>query len=82
MGDISPVDLKRAEHPALEKLSEDDLNIVFKNRIVNLRQIYPYIPESLNRVLMHFSIGAKQFYEHTDNLIEDLEEFRDGRPPI
>ena len=82
MGDISPVDLKRAQHPALEKLSEDDLNIVFKNRIVNLRQIYPYIPESLNRVLMHFSIGAKQFYEHTDQLIEDLEEFRDGRPPI
>lgn len=76
MGDISPVHLKREEHPALHGLSEDDLNIVFRNRFVNLRRIYPYIPESLNRVLMHFSVGADRFYEHTDQLIEDLEEFR------
>ncbi len=79
MGDITPVNLKREEHPALYRLSEDDLNLVFRNRFVNLRRIYPYVPESLNRVLMHFSVGADRFYEHTDQLIEDLEEFRGGK---
>lgn len=79
MGDITPANLKTEEHPALHRLSEDDLNIIFRNRLVNLRRIYPYIPESLNRVLMHFSVGADRFYENTDLLIEDLEEFRAGK---
>jgi hypothetical protein len=37
-----------------------------------LKKVYPYIPESLNRILMHFSIGANWFYEHVDQLLEDL----------
>ncbi|MBI5583849.1 MAG: hypothetical protein HY892_08490, partial [Deltaproteobacteria bacterium] len=54
-GDVLIQDLKR-EGPALvARLREEDLNIVFKNRVVNLRKIYPYIPESLNQVLLHFS---------------------------
>ena len=57
-------------------ISEDDLNIVFKNRMVNLKMIYPYIPESLNRVLMHFSSGAKWFYENTVQLLDDLGEYK------
>ena len=39
----------------LDRLTEDDVNIVFHNRVNNLKKIYPYIPEKLNRVLMHFS---------------------------
>lgn len=74
-GDVLLQDLKKSEHAALEKLREEDLNIIFNNRVVNLKMIYPYIPESLNRVLMHFSLGAKWFYEHTSQLIDDLSEF-------
>lgn len=54
------------------ELTSGDLNIVFKNRVVNLKKVYPYIPESLNRVLMHFSSEAKRFYEHTREFLEDL----------
>jgi hypothetical protein len=35
----------------------------------------PYIPETLNRALMHFSRGANWFYDNTGQLLEDLEEF-------
>jgi hypothetical protein len=59
-------------------LTGEDLNIVFGNRVVNLKKIYPFIPESLNRVLMHFSKGANWFYENAAQLIEDLEEFRNA----
>lgn len=75
-GDVLVPELRKRQSPLLGSLSEEDLNIVFKNRVVNLKKIYPYIPESLNRVLMHFSGGANWFYENTAQLLEDLGEFR------
>ena len=77
-GDLLLRDLKNQDHPALSTLTEEDLNIVFGNRVVNLKKIYPYIPESLNRVLLHFSRGANWFYENTEQLLEDLEGFRNA----
>jgi len=49
---------------------------VFNNRVANLRKIYPYIPEPLNRVLMHFSKGTNCFYGNTKQLLDDLKEFK------
>ncbi len=71
-------DLKRDGHPSLGALSEADLNFVFKNRVVNLKKIYPYIPDSLNRVLMHFSTGANWFYENTMQFLDDLDECKNN----
>jgi hypothetical protein len=62
------------ESPRLEKLSEDDMNIIFNNRVANLQKIYPYVPDSLNYILLHFSIGANLYYENTRQLLEDLGE--------
>jgi hypothetical protein len=76
-GDITTYRLLH-EHPALlDRLTEDDVNIVFHNRVNNLKKIYPYIPEKLNRVLMHFSMSAPVYYEETRELIEDLGEARE-----
>jgi serine/threonine protein kinase len=77
-GDLLLRDLKHQGHPALWSLAEEDLNMVFSNRVVNLKKIYPYIPDSLNRVLMHFSKGTTWFYENTVQLLEDLEEIRNA----
>jgi hypothetical protein len=55
MGDVLVPELKRQDHPALQALRQEDVNIVFHNRVANLKKIYPYIPENLNRVLIHFS---------------------------
>lgn len=74
MGDILLPDLKKHSHPWLKRIDSKDLNIVYHNRVVNLRKLYPYIPESLNRVLMHFSTSANRFYERTDQLLNDLAE--------
>jgi len=72
-GDVLLGDLKRNAPGMLDKLTEADLNIVFRNRVVNLKKIFPYIPTALNSVLLHFSRGANWFYEHTSQLIDDLE---------
>ena len=73
-GDRTTNQLVNEDPETLGRLSEEDLNIVFHNRVSNLKKLYPYIPESLNRVLMHFSIGAQVYYEKTHELIEDLGE--------
>jgi hypothetical protein len=53
-------------------LTADDLSLFFKHRIINLQKLFPYIPDRLNRVLMHFSQSAPVFYETTQELLEDL----------
>lgn len=76
-GDVTTHRLLTEDPDALARLTEDDVNVVFHNRVANLRKIYPYIPERLNRVLMHFSLSAKIFYDHTRELLDDLGEARE-----
>ncbi|MFZ0613698.1 MAG: hypothetical protein WAM73_15780 [Desulfobacterales bacterium] len=75
-GDANLHDLKFRDDPALARLREEDMNIVFHNRVANLKKIYPYIPDRLNRVLLHFSKGARWFYEQTGQLLEDLNAYK------
>ncbi|MDH5657133.1 MAG: hypothetical protein OEZ34_14565 [Spirochaetia bacterium] len=56
------------------QIKNEDLNIIFNNRIVNLKKVYPYIPDSLNRIFLHFSKGAEVFYDDTEQLLDDLME--------
>jgi hypothetical protein len=71
-GDVLLRDLKDRDQAMLFRLSDADLNIVFHNRVANLKKVYPYIPKALNRVLLHFSNGANWFYERAGQLIDDL----------
>ena len=75
MGDVLTPDLKKQNHPALNSLTDGDVNLVFHNRLANLKKVYPYIPENLNRILLHFSESANWFYDNTSQLLEDLEEY-------
>ena len=73
-GDVLLPDLRLRDPDVLTRLADGDLNIVFHNRVANLKKVFPYIPDSLNRVLLHFSRGANWFYEHTTQLIQDLQQ--------
>lgn len=75
-GDILVKDVLEGENAAAIALTTDDINIVFRNRVVNLRKIFPYLPKSLNRILMHFSENTNRFYLDTGELLEDLREAR------
>jgi len=75
-GDVTIQHLQSIGSSHLDKLSMDDMNIIFNNRVANLQKIYPYVPDSLNYVLLHFSNGANLYYESTGQLLEDLEEVR------
>lgn len=71
-GDVLVPDLYHNRRDIFDTLWGEDLNISYKNRVANLQKIYPYIPDSLNRILLHFSYGAKIFYETTDQMLDDL----------
>ncbi|MCK9418643.1 MAG: hypothetical protein M0R70_04590 [Nitrospirae bacterium] len=76
-GDVITHRLLQDDPDALDRLSSDDMNMVFHNRVANLQKVFPYIPDALNRVLMHFSTGAKVFYDTTSELLDDLGEARE-----
>lgn len=57
-----------------------DFSLIFKNRLVNLRRLFPYVPQALNTVLMHFSAGAEVFYESVEELLGDLRPCLDLLP--
>ncbi|HDH12714.1 MAG TPA: hypothetical protein ENG83_11070 [Nitrospirae bacterium] len=77
-GDVTTQYLGHNNQAALQRLTIDDMNIIFNNRVVNLKKIYPYIPDTLNFVLLHFSAGAEVFYDDTGQLLDDLNEARDN----
>jgi hypothetical protein len=75
-GDLTVQALGRDDPRALGRLSPADMNIVFANRVMNLRKVYPYVPAALNSVLMRFAAGAGVYYEDTGQLLMDLVEAR------
>jgi hypothetical protein len=75
-GDVTAQGLRQSDPDVFSRLGGDDMNIIFNNRVANLKKVYPYIPDSLNFVLLHFSSGADIFYDHTSQMLADLEEVR------
>jgi hypothetical protein len=58
----------------IETLRRSDFSVVQSGRLMHWRKLYPYIPEKLNRVLMHFTAEAELFYESAAEIAEDLRE--------
>ena len=75
-GEVTIQELKNREDTIFASLDKSDMNIIFNYRVANLRKVYPYIPEPLNMVLLHFSTGASVFYDNTEQFLNDLEEAR------
>ena len=58
----------------VDHLQPEDFSILEQNRLMNLKKIYPYIPERLNNVLLHFSGYTTVFYESVDEVLGDLHD--------
>ncbi len=65
-------DLAGRDQEFANGLEPEDFSLLFRNRLVNLRKRFPYIPISLNRVLLRFSAGTDVFYESVEELLDDL----------
>ncbi|MEE4134450.1 MAG: hypothetical protein V2I32_00115 [Desulforhopalus sp.] len=74
-GDFPPREIladPRMGEKVLNSLVPADFSLLFKNRVVNLQKLFPYIPVSLNNILLHFSAATEVFYETVAELHTDL----------
>jgi hypothetical protein len=62
----------------IDRVDARDFSILDKSRLMNLKKLYPYIPEQLNDILLHFSKGSNVFYEVIDEFLEDLNKAVDA----
>lgn len=53
------------------RFSEQDASVLFPNRLMNLRELYGYIPEKLNHLLLRFSSGARVAYDRMSQVAGD-----------
>jgi len=61
----------RFSNAVQSSLDPSDASGFFQYRIMNLKKLYAYIPESLNDILLHFTIKPVKYYENMDQLLED-----------
>jgi hypothetical protein len=57
----------------IDSLEPEDHSIIFTNRVMNLRKVFPYVPADLNNVLLRFSLRSDVFYDSVDELVDDLQ---------
>ncbi len=57
----------------LDTIEPGDYSLLSRNRIVNLKKLFPFIPMALNNIFLHFSQGTEVFYETVDEIHDDLE---------
>ena len=62
----------------LDTLHTGDLSLFAQDRIFNLKKLFPYIPDSLNNILLHFSAGTGVFYNSVAEFQADLQQAVDG----
>ena len=55
-------------------LVADDGSAFYEYRIINLKKLFPYIPNRLNHILMHFSRKPQGAYDTMEQLLDDYRE--------
>jgi hypothetical protein len=58
----------------LKTINTNDLSLFAQDRIFNLQKLFPYIPDSLNNILLHFSAGSQVFYNSVAEFQEELQQ--------
>ncbi|RJP23228.1 MAG: protein kinase family protein [Candidatus Abyssobacteria bacterium SURF_5] len=67
--------LQSDDYPASVKndLCADDASAFYEHRIMNLQKLFPYIPDSLNDILLHFAVNTNRFYTSISQIVSDID---------
>lgn len=57
-----------------ESLVPEDGGAFYEYRVMNLKKLYPYIPDNLSEILLHFTVKPKVYYTSMTKLIRDYRE--------
>lgn len=70
-----PYDIKESSQwgeKVLSTIRKEDLSLVGHDRVFNLQKLFPYIPEQLNNILLHFSAGTNVMYDTAQEFHDEL----------
>jgi len=56
----------------IDRIDETDFSLLEKGLFVNLKKLYPDVPELLNNILLRFSGKTEIYYESVGEIIDDL----------
>jgi len=62
-------------------LRREDGSAFYNYRILNLKKIYPYIPDHLDSILRHFTIKPDKYYRDSNEFCEDFKAMIDKEFP-
>ena len=63
-----------------ENLDTSDASAFYVHRIMNLQKLFPYIPDKLNAILLHFTVNTRNFYESVAQIVADMDNALDALP--
>jgi serine/threonine protein kinase len=63
-----------------KNLTADDASAFYEHRIMNLQKVFPYIPDRLNDILMHFSVSTNTFYTSISEIVSDIDAALEDLP--
>lgn len=66
---------RKAYGDLIDRVEPGDFSVLDQWRFINIRKLYPYVPQMLNDILMHFSQASVLFYEGVEEIIEDLDGY-------
>jgi serine/threonine protein kinase len=55
-------------------LTIEDASAFYEYRVMNLIKLFPYIPERLSDILLHFTLNPQPHYETLTKLLDDYDE--------
>lgn len=58
----------------------DDASAFLEYRIMNLQKLFPYVPDSLNDILLHFAVNTTRFYESVAQMVSDMGQALEDLP--
>ncbi|MBI5116461.1 hypothetical protein HZA56_08305 [Candidatus Poribacteria bacterium] len=64
------------------RLTPGDASAFYEHRIMNLQKLFPYIPDRLNDILLHFTVSTTRFYESMAQIISDVSSALDEMPGV
>jgi serine/threonine protein kinase len=59
-------------------LTSNDMSLMFRHRVANLRKLFPHVSSDLNEILMRFSAGSAEPYRKIEDLLTDLHSLYPG----
>lgn len=72
---------KKFSEEIKKSLKADDGSAFYEYRVMNLKKLYPYIPEKLNNILLHFTLNPIGHYSTMGELLDDYYDMLDSEFP-